>query len=904
MQTKTPSKKNPSKKMLGKKAPAKKILAQKTNEAESSKLSEADNEKQEKFTQESSAKTSGSLKTTSKNPKKTTTKPAVKNVVKLVKKSLVKSSMQYCSLLPLRDIVVFPRMIVPLSVGRERSVRALEQARKQDGNILLATQKDAWIDLPQSKHLFEVGVFSTILQMLHLPDGTVKVLVEGKSRAQLQLVPEDELFLKVAYQKINDADENNELLPALRKATMTQFDRYCQNNHRIPDDIMRSLNNMANHGQVIDLIAQHLHIDLDKKQKLLATNSITKRFEGVLKILEDEIGMLRVESKIRSRVKKQVEKSQREYYLNEQIKAIQKELGDGDKGGDEISELERKIRSLRLTKEAREKATSEIKKLKQMSPLSAEATVVRNYLDWIVSLPWKKRSKINSDMEACKKILNEDHYGLDEVKERILDYLAVQSRVKIFKGPILCLVGPPGVGKTSLGKSIARAIGRAFVRVSLGGIRDEAEIRGHRRTYVGAMPGKIIQSMKKAKVSDPFFLLDEVDKIGNDWRGDPTSALLEVLDPEQNNTFNDHYLEVDYDLSECMFITTANSLNMPQALIDRMEVVRLPGYTENEKIEIAKRHLVPKIFEQSGVEDGEIFIKEDAIRDTIRYHTREAGARNLERAIARIARKSIRKITANEKIPINIKSKNLQEFLGIRKFRFGEVESKDLIGVATGLAWTEVGGELLTIEAVTIPGKGRIRKTGKLGDTMQESIHAAENFIKSRSWNFGITPDVFEKIDLHVHVPEGATPKDGPSAGIAIATALVSVLTGIAADRTVAMTGEITLRGRVLPIGGLKEKLLAALRGNIKTVIIPDENKKDLEEIPDNVKNGLKIIPVDSVEQVLHIALKNKLTPLPSPIEIQSHEKTKITQTVSDDLNLEKTTHIAKKQPMQEQIPH
>ena len=831
-------------------------------------------------------------------------KPSRKVAVKSPPKPSGKVALPFCALLPLRDIVVFPRMVVPLSVGRERSVRALEQARKQDGRILLATQKDASLDQPQPKNLYDVGVLSTVLQMLHLPDGTVKVLVEGKSRARLHLSPDDEDFLQVPYEDIEDTDRDDKTLASLRRATMSQFEKYCQNNRRIPEDIMRTLTVMTDHGQAIDLITQHLYVQLDKKQKLLATPSLSERFENVLEILEDEIGMLRVERKIRSRVKKQVEKSQREYYLNEQIKAIQKELGEGDKGGDEISELEQKVNSLRMSKEAREKAKSELKKLKQMSPLSAEATVVRNYLDWLVSLPWQKRSKINSDMDTCKTILNEDHYGLDEVKERILDYLAVQSRVKIFKGPILCLVGPPGVGKTSLGKSVARAIGRVFVRISLGGIRDEAEIRGHRRTYVGAMPGKILQGMKKAKVSDPFFLLDEIDKIGNDWRGDPTSALLEVLDPEQNNCFNDHYLEVDYDLSECMFITTANSLNMPQALIDRMEVVRLPGYTEDEKIEIAKRHLLPKTFEQCGVKEGEIILQDSALRDTVRYYTREAGARNLERSIARITRKSIRKITMKEVPPITIDAKNLQTFLGVRKYRFGEAESKDLTGIATGLAWTEVGGELLTIEAVIVPGKGRIRKTGKLGDTMQESIHAAENFIKSRSWNFGITPDVFENIDLHVHVPEGATPKDGPSAGIAIATALVSVLTGIPVDRTVAMTGEITLRGRVLPIGGLKEKMLAALRGSIKTVIIPADNEKDLEEIPDNVKEGLKIVAVDSVDQVLKLSLKHKLTPLPQPITLLRTRKNEDKpQAVASDLPLEDTP-TAKKNPLEERIPH
>ncbi len=837
--------------------------------------------------------------------KKTSDKLSKKSPAKSSSKPSDKVALPFCALLPLRDIVVFPRMVVPLSVGRERSVRALERARKQDGRILLATQKDASLDQPQPKDLYEVGVLSTVLQMLHLPDGTVKVLVEGKNRAQLHLPPDDEDFLQVPYEEIEDTDRDDKTLASLRRATMNQFEKYCQTNRRIPDDIMRTLTVTTDHGQAIDLIAQHLYVQLDKKQKLLATPSLSERFESVLEILEDEIGMLRVERKIRSRVKKQVEKSQREYYLNEQIKAIQKELGEGDKGGDEISELEQKISSLRMSKEAREKAKSELKKLKQMSPLSAEATVVRNYLDWLVSLPWQKRSKINSDMEACKAILNEDHYGLDEVKERILDYLAVQSRVKIFKGPILCLVGPPGVGKTSLGKSVARAIGRVFVRISLGGIRDEAEIRGHRRTYVGAMPGKILQGMKKAKVSDPFFLLDEIDKIGNDWRGDPTSALLEVLDPEQNNCFNDHYLEVDYDLSECMFITTANSLNMPQALIDRMEVVRLPGYTEDEKIEIAKRHLLPKTFEQCGVREGEIDLQDSALRDTVRYYTREAGARNLERSIARITRKSIRRITMKETPPITIDSKNLQDFLGVRKYRFGEAESKDLTGIATGLAWTEVGGELLTIEAVTVPGKGRIRRTGKLGDTMQESIHAAENFIKSRSWNFGITPDVFEKIDLHVHVPEGATPKDGPSAGIAIATALVSVLTGIPVDRTVAMTGEITLRGRVLPIGGLKEKMLAALRGNIKTVIIPADNEKDLEEIPNNVKKGLKIVAVDSVDQVLKLALKHKLTPLPQPISLQQKLRSADKpQAVESNLPLKDTASTAKKDPLEERIPH
>ena len=767
------------------------------------------------------------------------------------------------AVLPLRDIVVFPHMIVPLFVGREKSVRALEAVMKEDKQILLVAQKNASQDDPSVEDIFRVGTVSTILQLLKLPDGTVKVLVEGGRRAKITSFKETESFFEAKTEPMPDVAGEKKDLEALGRTVVSQFEQYIKLNKKIAPEVLVSLNQIEEPSKLADTVASHLNLKIPEKQDLLEIAKISERLERVFGHMESEIGVLQVEKRIRNRVKRQMEKTQREYYLNEQLKAIQKELGEGEDGKDENAELEARIKKTRFSKEAREKATAELKKLRTMSPMSAEATVVRNYLDWMLSIPWKKRSKINNDVVAAEKVLEADHYGLDKVKERIIEYLAVQARSPKVRGPILCLVGPPGVGKTSLGKSIAKATGRSFVRMSLGGVRDEAEVRGHRRTYIGSMPGKVIQGMKKAKTSNPLFLLDEVDKLGQDWRGDPSSALLEVLDPEQNSTFADHYLEVDYDLSDVMFVTTANSLRMPQPLLDRMEIIRIPGYTEDEKVEIAKRHLINKQGEAHGLKKDEWSISEDALRDLIRYYSREAGVRNLEREIANLARKSVKEIVTKKTPKIAITRKNLEKFAGVKKFRFGETEAEDMVGVVTGLAWTEVGGEILTIESVLLPGKGNVKQTGKLGDVMQESVSAALSYVRSRSIRFGIKPTLFDKRDIHVHVPEGATPKDGPSAGVAMATSIVSILTGIPVRRDVAMTGEITLRGRILPIGGLKEKLLAALRAGITTVFIPKENEKDLAEIPDNVKKHLKLIPVADVDDVIAQALARR----PIPIE-------------------------------------
>ena len=765
--------------------------------------------------------------------------------------------------LPLRDIVVFPHMIVPLFVGREKSVRALEAVMKDDKQILLVAQKNATQDDPSADDIYRVGTVSTILQLLKLPDGTVKVLVEGSRRARIAAFKETEQYFEAFVEPIEEqAAETGKETEALGRSVVGQFEQYIKLNKKIAPEVLVSINQIEDVSKLADTVASHLNLKINEKQELLETAAVTERLERVFAHMEGEIGVLQVEKRIRNRVKRQMEKTQREYYLNEQLKAIQKELGEGEDGKDETAELEARIRKTKLSKEAREKALQELKKLRTMSPMSAEATVVRNYLDWMLSIPWKKRSKVNRDVVAAEKVLDEDHYGLDKIKERIVEYLAVQTRSPKIKGPILCLVGPPGVGKTSLGKSIAKATGRNFVRMSLGGVRDEAEIRGHRRTYIGSMPGKVLQGMKKAKTSNPLFLLDEIDKLGQDWRGDPTSALLEVLDPEQNGTFADHYLEVDYDLSDTMFVTTANSLRMPQPLLDRMEIIRIPGYTEDEKVEIARRHLVPKQSEAHSLKKDEWSISEDALRELIRTYTREAGVRNLEREIANLARKSVKEIVTGKGKKVTITKKNLEKFAGVPKFRFGEAEAEDMVGVVTGLAWTEVGGEILTIESVLLPGKGNIKQTGKLGDVMQESVSAALSYVRSRSIQFGIKPTLFEKRDIHVHVPEGATPKDGPSAGIAMATSIVSVLTGIAVRKDIAMTGEVTLRGRVLPIGGLKEKLLAALRAGITTVFIPKENEKDLAEIPDNVKKGLTLIPVAHVDEVIGQALVRKPEPI------------------------------------------
>ncbi len=764
--------------------------------------------------------------------------------------------------LPLRDTVVFPKMIVPLFVGREKSIRALEQAHDQNKTIALLTQKKAALENPKQGDLYQIGTMGNILQMLKLPDGTVKVLIEGIERIEVQHFEFEQSYISAQIKVLPESEIQTPELEALSRAVISQFEEYVRTSKRVSPDVITAIHQIEDYSKLADTIASHLTLKVEEKQSLLEAKDLYDRFDKLLLLMNAELSMMEIENKIKTRVKKQMEKSQKEYYLNEQMKAIQKELNDGE-DEDEIGQYMKKIESTKLSKEAKDKALSEVKKLKTMGVMSSEATVVRNYLDWMLDIPWKVKSKVNKDLKKATEILEADHYGLEKVKERIVEYLAVQSRAKNekIKGPILCLVGPPGVGKTSLGQSIARATGRKFVRASLGGMRDEAEIRGHRRTYIGSMPGKIIQSMKKAGTSNPLFLLDEIDKLGNDWRGDPSSALLEVLDPEQNTTFNDHYLDVDYDLSDVMFVTTANSLDMPRPLLDRMEIIRLSGYTEDEKLQIAKRHLIPKIFGENAVECSELTITDDAVRDIIRYYTREAGVRNLERELSTIARKSVKQfLMSPEKcIKIEVDSKNLDQYLGVRKFSFGEAEQEDHIGVTTGLAWTEVGGDILFIEAVDMPGKGRIQQTGKLGDVMKESIDTAFSVVRAHSKELGIDSKIFEKTDIHIHVPEGATPKDGPSAGIAMFTTLVSVFTKTPVRKDVAMTGEITLQGRVLPIGGLKEKLLSALRGGIKTVIIPKENVKDLAEIPDNVKQGLKIVPVSEVKEVLDIALKKTI---------------------------------------------
>jgi ATP-dependent Lon protease len=756
--------------------------------------------------------------------------------------------------LPLRDIVVFPYMIVPLFVGRDKSINALEEVMRSDKHILLAAQKNAGDDDPATDAIYPVGTLASVLQLLKLPDGTVKVLVEGTSRAKIVRYTDNTNYFEAEVEQVPEEIGAKDEIEALARSAVTQFESYVKLNKKISPEVLGNVAQIEDYSKLADTIASHLAIKIADKQEILETSTISERLERVYTLMESEISVLQVERKIRSRVKRQMEKTQREYYLNEQMKAIQKELGDSDER-DDIAEFEEKIENTKLSKEARDKALAELKKLKQMSPMSAEATVVRNYLDWLLSIPWGIKGKIKKDLDEAQTILDAEHYGLEKVKERIVEYLAVQARTNKLKGPILCLVGPPGVGKTSLGKSMANATGREFVRMSLGGVRDEAEIRGHRRTYIGSMPGKVIQSMRKAKRVNPLFLLDEIDKMGSDFRGDPAAALLEVLDPEQNATFNDHYLEVDYDLSNVMFVTTANTLNIPPALMDRMEIIRLAGYTEDEKIEIAKRHLIPGQRAAHGLEAEEWTIEDGALQEMIRRYTREAGVRSLEREIAKLARKAVKEILTSEKKTVTVSAANLESYLGVPKFRYGEAEQEDQVGIVTGLAWTEVGGELLTIEGVMMPGKGKMTVTGNLRDVMKESIQAASAYVRSRSVDFGIHPSLFEKKDIHVHVPEGATPKDGPSAGVAMVTAIISVLTGIAARKDVAMTGEITLRGRVLPIGGLKEKLLAALRGGIKTVIIPEENVKDLSEISAEIKNKMDIIPAARVDDVLKAAL-------------------------------------------------
>jgi ATP-dependent Lon protease len=766
------------------------------------------------------------------------------------------------SVLPLRDIVVFPNMVVPLFVGRDKSVKALEHVAGHDNHIFLATQKDGAQDDPSLSDVYEIGTVASVLQLLRLPDGTVKVLVEGRYRAKIVEPLTEVDFYQATVEKLSEQHKETNETKALVRSSMSHFEEYVKLNKKIQPETLNAINKLTDASALADMMAAHMQVDIATKQKILEMLDVAGRLEFVYGLMESEISVLNTEKRIRSRVKKQMEKTQREYYLNEQLKAIQKELGEIDEGKDEISELEDRLKEAKLSKEAQEKAKGEIKKLRSMSMMSAEASVIRNYLDWLASLPWEKKSRVTSDVKKAEVILDEDHYGLEKVKERILEYLAVQQRTKQLKGPILCLVGPPGVGKTSLAKSIARATNRHYIKVSLGGVRDEAEIRGHRRTYIGSMPGKLIQSMKKARVTNPLILLDEMDKLGNDFRGDPSAALLEVLDPEQNKHFNDHYLEVDYDLSNVMFIATANSLNMPRPLMDRMEIIRISGYTEEEKINIAQTYMIDKRAKEHGLRAGEFSVSEDALRDIIRYYTREAGVRKLEQQIAALARKAVRHLLTSEDKTVHITAENLKDFLGVRRYSFGLAEAEDLVGMTTGLAYTEVGGDLLVIESVTIAGKGKITYTGKLGDVMQESVQAAYSYIRSRAAHFGITEAMLKDKDIHVHVPEGATPKDGPSAGIAMCTTIVSVLTGVPVKRNVAMTGEVTLRGRVLPIGGLKEKLLAALRGGITTVLIPEENMKDLEEIPQNVKDGLEIIPVSHVDEVLRYALTQPLIPV------------------------------------------
>jgi ATP-dependent Lon protease len=763
--------------------------------------------------------------------------------------------------LPLRDIVVFPNSAIPLFVGREKSINALESVATKYKKIILVAQKNAEHDDPQSKDLYSYGTLGEILQLLKLPDGTVKILVEGKSIVKITEFKDNKEFLLASCEEVILDSKKPEAI-ALSKAIISKYDKLSKISKKFSEESNINFKIETDPVVIANKVASNLSIDLFEKQKLLEMTDTQKKLEAILGYLDNEIDVLSVEKKIRGRVKNQMEKTQREYYLNEQLKAIQKELGEIEEGKDETKVLEDAIKKAKMSKEAEEKCLAELKKLKMMSPMSAESTVVRNYLDWMVALPWHKSSKVNTDINEAKKVLDKDHFGLEKVKDRILEFLAVQSRMQKIKGPILCLVGPPGVGKTSLGKSIAKATGREFVRMSLGGVRDEAEIRGHRRTYIGSLPGKIIQMMKKTGTKNPLFLLDEIDKIGNDYRGDPSSALLEALDPEQNNTFNDHYLEVDYDLSNVMFVTTANTLNIPGPLLDRMEVIRISGYTEDEKTEIAKKYLIPKQIKESGLKENEWSIDDQSIKNIIRHYTRESGVRSLERELSKLTRKAVKDIVTKKSELVNVDSKNIAEYLGVQKFKYGEIEQNDRVGVVTGLAWTEVGGEILSIETLVMPGKGKLELTGKLGDVMKESMMAAKSFVRSKCLDFGIIPPTFDKKDIHIHVPEGATPKDGPSAGIGMVTSIVSALTNIAVKKDVAMTGEVTLTGRVLPIGGLKEKLLAALRGGIKTAIIPDENEKDLKEIPQNVKDGLTIIPVKHVEEVLKIALVSELKPV------------------------------------------
>ena len=780
--------------------------------------------------------------------------------------------------LPLRDIVVFPNMVVPLFVGREKSVKALEVVMAEDKEIILSSQIDAREDEPTSEGIYNVGVLANVLQLLKLPYGTVKVLVEGTRRVKISNFNENDDYFEAVAEILTEEDGDIETIKALQKSVGVEFEKYAKIKKNIPEEALAAVATAEDPRQLVDLISGHLGIEVDEKQKLLENLVISERLEQVYSHMQSEVSVLKVEKKIKTRVKSQMEKTQREYYLNEQMKAIQKELGDGEDGQNEIAELETRVHGTKLSKEAKEKAEAEIKKLKSMSPMSAEATVVRNYLDWLLCLPWGTKSRVKKDLNKAQKILDDDHYSLEKVKERIIEYLAVQQRSKKVKGQIMCMVGPPGVGKTSLGKSVAKATGREFIRISLGGVRDESEIRGHRRTYICSMPGKIIQALKKAKTTNPLILLDEIDKMGQDFRGDPASAMLEVLDPEQNSTFSDHYLEVEYDLSNVMFLTTANSYNMPGPLLDRMEIVPLAGYTEDEKREIALRHLLEKSLKNNGLKQDEFSISDEALTAIIQFYTREAGVRNLEREIVRLARKVVTKIVKGESQAITITPENLSEFLGVRKFKYGLAELQDQIGVVTGLAYTSAGGDLLQIEALKLPGKGRMKTTGKLGDVMKESIDAASSYVRSISPKIGVKPTRFDKLDIHVHVPEGATPKDGPSAGLAMVTSIVSVLSGIPVKKDLAMTGEVTLRGNALPIGGLKEKLLAALRGGIKTVLIPQDNEKDLIEIPDNVKEGLNIIPVSHVDEVLKYALVDE----PEPIEWDpKHEEEQQTSSLS-----------------------
>jgi ATP-dependent Lon protease len=779
---------------------------------------------------------------------------------------------EFFPVLPLRDIVVFPYMIVPLFVGREKSIAALEEVMRADKHILLVAQKNAGDDDPKTDAIYQVGTLASVLQLLKLPDGTVKVLVEGSARAKVVRYVDNPNYFEAEVERIADSVGSKEEVEALARSTFTQFESYVKLNKKISPEVLGNISQIEDYSKLADTIASHLAVKISDKQDVLETPTISSRLERVYTLMESEISVLQVEKKIRTRVKRQMEKTQREYYLNEQMKAIQKELGDTDER-DDIAEFEEKIDNTKLSKEAKDKATAELKKLRQMSPMSAEATVVRNYLDWLLSIPWGVRGKVKKDLNEAQSILDKEHYGLEKVKERIVEYLAVQNRTTKLKGPILCLVGPPGVGKTSLGKSIANATGREFVRMSLGGVRDEAEIRGHRRTYIGSMPGKVVQSMKKAKRTNPLFLLDEIDKMGQDFRGDPAAALLEVLDPEQNSSFNDHYLEVDYDLSNVMFVTTANTLNIPPALLDRMEIIRLAGYTEDEKVEIAKRHLLSEMQQNHGLEAGEWNVGDDALREIIRCYTREAGVRSLEREIAKLARKAVKEILMTGTKSVAFTAANLKDYLGVPKYRYGEAELQDAVGVVTGLAWTEVGGEILTIEGVMMPGKGKMTVTGNLRDVMKESIQAANAYVRSRSVDFGIHPSVFDRKDIHVHVPEGATPKDGPSAGVGMATAIISVLTGIPVHKDVAMTGEITLRGRVLPIGGLKEKLLAALRAGIKRVIIPADNVKDLAEIPAEVTTKMEIIAAAHVDDVLKVALVRMPDPIAWDVDVATPVK-------------------------------